>query len=182
VNALHLLVRMAENNAWSNLRLLRACARLALGEYEATRTSFFPSIRQTLEHLHLVDAYYLDALEGGDHGRALYAAPDPTFATVELLAVAQHALDRRLVAFVRSLPDEAALEHIAVMQRPAEDQRERVGDVLQHLFVHQVHHRGQAHAMLAGTSVKPPQLDEFFMASELPLRADELRDLGLPER
>jgi uncharacterized damage-inducible protein DinB len=29
--------------------------------------------------------------------------------------------------------------------------------------VHQIHHRGQAHAMLAGTSVAPPQLDEFFL-------------------
>jgi uncharacterized damage-inducible protein DinB len=53
-----------------------------------------------------------------------------------------------------------------------------VGDVLLHLFAHQTHHRGQAHAMLAGTPVKPPQLDEFFMSEELPLREAELRDLG----
>jgi uncharacterized damage-inducible protein DinB len=49
-----------------------------------------------------------------------------------------------------------------------------------HLFVHQIHHRGQAHAMLAGTSVKPPQLDEFFLAQDLPLRAGDLRALALP--
>ena len=29
---------------------------------------------------------------------------------------------------------------------------------------HQVHHRGQAHAMLAGTAMPPPPLDEFFPA------------------
>ena len=40
---------------------------------------------------------------------------------------------------------------------------ERLGAVLAHLFLHQVHHRGQAHAMLAGTRVPPPQLDEFFL-------------------
>ena len=51
-----------------------------------------------------------------------------------------------------------------------------------HLFQHQIHHRGQVHAMLAGTPVKPPQLDEFFMAEEAPLRESELRDLGLPVR
>jgi hypothetical protein len=38
------------------------------------------------------------------------------------------------------------------------------------------------HAMLSGTSVKPPQLDEFFMSEELPLREEELRALGLPLR
>jgi uncharacterized damage-inducible protein DinB len=40
---------------------------------------------------------------------------------------------------------------------------ERIDLVLLHLFQHQVHHRGQAHAMLSGTSVRPPQLDEFFI-------------------
>ncbi len=53
--------------------------------------------------------------------------------------------------------------------------------LLAHLFQHQIHHRGQAHAMLAGTSVKPPQLDEFFCANEAHLRAAELAEIGLSE-
>jgi hypothetical protein len=44
-----------------------------------------------------------------------------------------------------------------------------------------VHHRGQAHAMLSGTSVSPPQLDEFFSAGEAPLRAKEFAELGWTE-
>jgi hypothetical protein len=36
--------------------------------------------------------------------------------------------------------------------------------------------------MLAGTSVKPPQLDDFFLAGDAPLRAAELAELGLPVR
>jgi len=35
--------------------------------------------------------------------------------------------------------------------------------------------------MLAGTKVKPPQLDEFFCANEAHLRAAELPELGLLE-
>jgi hypothetical protein len=35
--------------------------------------------------------------------------------------------------------------------------------------------------MLAGTSVKPPQLDEFFCANEAHLRAAELAEIGLSE-
>jgi hypothetical protein len=34
--------------------------------------------------------------------------------------------------------------------------------------------------MLSGTNVKPPQLDEFFLREELPLREADLRELGLP--
>ncbi|HEY4118899.1 MAG TPA: hypothetical protein VGM56_13630 [Byssovorax sp.] len=40
--------------------------------------------------------------------------------------------------------------------------------------------RGQVQAMLSGTNVKPPQLDEFFLREELPLREADLRELGLP--
>ena len=49
------------------------------------------------------------------------------------------------------------------MRDPDGRPRERIDAMLAHLFQHQVHHRGQAHAMLAGTDVPPPQLDEFFL-------------------
>ena len=60
-------------------------------------------------------------------------------------------------------------------------EHESVTRLLAHLFEHQIHHRGQAHAMLAGTAVKPPQLDEFFCANEAHLRAAELAEIGLSE-
>jgi hypothetical protein len=35
--------------------------------------------------------------------------------------------------------------------------------------------------MLSGTAVPPPQLDEFFAADEVPLRAGEFHALGWTE-
>jgi len=58
---------------------------------------------------------------------------------------------------------------------------ESAARLLAHLFQHQIHHRGQAHAMLAGTAVAPPQLDEFWCANEAHLRAAELAEIGLSE-
>jgi uncharacterized damage-inducible protein DinB len=49
---------------------------------------------------------------------------------------------------------------------------------LAHVFEHQIHHRGQAHAMLAGTSIAPPQLDEFFCEQDSQSIATELEKLG----
>ena len=57
--------------------------------------------------------------------------------------------------------------------------REVVHAVLSHLFIHQIHHRGQAHAMLAGTRVQPPQLDEFFLEFDASRRAKEIERLRL---
>ena len=172
------LERMAANNAWSNHRIHRACAALEQAEYEARRTSFFPSIPKTLNHILIVDWYYLDALERGGKGRRLFDDEMP-FVERTALAEAQRAADLRLLAFVRGLRDEELAADVA-LERADHIQTESVVDVLMHLFVHQIHHRGQVHAMLAGTKVKPPQLDEFFLREELPLREQELREIGLP--
>lgn len=177
MDALPLLVRFAENNAWSNLRLHRACARLTPADFQATRTSFFPSLPRTLNHILLVDLYYMDALEDGGRGLSFFDDEMPHLA-IEPLAKAQREADMRLIALTKALTAES-VERRARIPRADHVQVERVGDILMHLFVHQIHHRGQAHAMLAGTPVKPPQLDEFFLREELPLREAELRELGL---
>jgi len=180
MNALALFRGLAANNAWSSLRLHRACLQLSREEYEATRTSFFPSIPETLNHILTVDWYYLDALERGGKGRSLFADRMP-FREMAALAVAQRASDLKLVAFVDRLT-EADLASKIEIARADHTQLETVADTLMHLSTHQIHHRGQVHAMLAGTSVKPPPLDEYFMREELPLREAELRELGLPIR
>jgi uncharacterized damage-inducible protein DinB len=179
---LDVLRRRAANNAWSNLRLHRAIAELSPDEFRATnRTSFFPSIVETLNHILVVDWYYVDALERGGRGKALFDDMMP-FRDAASLAQAQRACDDRLLAFTNALGDDAALARVVELERDDHVQRETVLDTLLHLDVHQIHHRGQVHAMLSGTSVKPPQLDEFFMSEELPLREEELRALGLPLR
>jgi uncharacterized damage-inducible protein DinB len=158
---------------------LHACAQLSDEAYRARRTSFFPSIELTLNHILVVDWYYLDALDnGGRRWREIYAldeVPCPTFADLQR---EQGAADRRLIACCDALTDQA-LEQMVILYRPDEKQYpERVADVLAHLFQHDIHHRGQVHAMLAGTSVPPPQLDEFFLAQDAPLRVAELAALG----
>ena len=67
------------------------------------------------------------------------------------------------------------------LHRTGRIQQERVEDVLSHLFQHQTHHRGQVHAMLAGTSVKPPQLDEFIVGDDAKCRTEEMAALGWSE-
>jgi uncharacterized damage-inducible protein DinB len=169
----------AYNNAWANHRLLSACAGLSQAEFEAERTGFFPSLQQTLNHIYCIDLFYIDALEGGWLGPAAWANQVP-YPTVAALKPAQAAVDRRLIALCNALtPDD--LDGIVRVNRDTRVQSERRDRLLMHLFQHQIHHRGQAHAMLSGTAVPPPQLDEFFAAEEAPLRASELAELDWTE-
>ncbi|WP_426435633.1 DinB family protein [Bradyrhizobium genosp. P] len=169
----------AYNNAWANHRLLRACARLSQAEFAAARTGFFPSLQQTLNHIYVIDLFYVDALEGGWLGPKAWANEVPCPSVAELQP-AQRAIDQRLIAVCDALtPD--LLGDVVRINRDTRVQTERRDRLLMHLFQHDIHHRGQAHAMLSATAVKPPQLDEFFAAGEAPLRANEFAELGWTE-
>jgi uncharacterized damage-inducible protein DinB len=175
------LVAMARNNAWSNHRLLSACEALTAAEFAAPRVGFFPSLRATFNHILWVDQYYIDAVAGADALKR-YSDPDPDFADPKSMREAQAASDRRLIA-VCERQTEASLAADCLLPRPnRQPPPTSTGFVLAHLFQHQIHHRGQAHCMLSSTTIKPPQLDEFFLAGEEDLRRDELRALGLPLR
>lgn len=166
---------MARNNRWSNHVLLRAVCALQPGEFEAERTSFFPSIAETLNHNLAIDRYYLDALEEGGIGPAAFHAFKP-YGAPQALADAQRAQDEALMAFCDRL-GESDLDRSVITDRGRNGQiPERIDNLLAHLFQHQIHHRGQIHAMLAGTSVKPPQLDEFFLDYD---RDPEIARMGL---
>lgn len=177
--ALRMLRKLARMNLLANRRLHAACARLGPGEWEAPRTGFFPSLPLTLNHILVIDRFYIDALEGGTLGPAAWADPLP-HPDREGLAAAQSREDRRLLALAEGLAP-ADLARETRIHRGTRVQVERLDDTLSHLFQHQTHHRGQAHAMLAGTSVPPPQLDEFLVADDAGVRGDDLAALGWTE-
>ena len=175
-------VAMAGNNAWSNHRLLTACKALTPAEFAEPRTGFFPSLRATLNHILWVDIYYIDALYRDPTVLARYNDPPPDFPDAHKLYDAQRASDRRLIDFCERQTDASLAEGLSLPRPNRTPPPSSVASILEHLFQHQIHHRGQAHAMLSSTKVKPPQLDEFFLAGEEDLRRDEQRLLGLPQR
>ena len=175
------VLRMAQNNRWSNHRLHASCARLDAAAFRAPRTGFFPSLQATLDHILLIDRYYMAALTGSGRSVDVLESWSPR-TDAPSLAREQQASDDDLCLFCER-SSEADLDQTIVIDRgPGRVDRETVGATLAHLFAHQIHHRGQAHAMLSGTAVSPPQLDEFFLASDARLRAPDLEAMGVEER
>ncbi|MEQ8446943.1 MAG: DinB family protein [Pelagibacterium sp.] len=177
--ALRMLEKLALNNALANFRLAQAVMALGQPAFEAERTGFFPSLKATLNHILTIDWFYIDALEGGTLGSRAWENEEP-FDTARTLYAAQRQSDEKLVAFCRGL-EIADLTRPIAIHRQGRIQTERCDDVLNHLFAHQTHHRGQAHAMLAGTAVAPPQLDEFMVSDDAKFRTDELAAFGWTE-
>lgn len=181
----HHLLTMAYQNAWANHRLAKAWGQLSASELAAPRVSFFPSICATLNHILTCDWFYVDALERELRGDVphpdcyVFFKDEQPFTAADDLKHEQASVDRRLIAYCEQLRD-ADLGQIVTIARdkPQHDSRLRM---LSHLFEHQIHHRGQVHAMLSDTSVKPPQLDEFFCAGEAGLRAEDFAELGWTE-
>ena len=169
----------ARANRLANRRLHEAMRPLAEAEFTATRTGFFPSLAKTLNHILAVDAYYLAALHGEADMESQWRGFVPA-ATLHELARRQAESDERLIGYCESL-DAAALDAPVAMDRGERVDTDCAARVLAHLFMHQTHHRGQAHAMLSGTHVKPPQLDEFLLASDARFRVDDLAALGWRE-
>ena len=175
----HHLRIQARANRLANFRLHAAMAALPPDAFQAPRTGFFPSLAATLNHVLEVDQYYIGALLG-EAGLARHRQRFLPVDTLAALATRQQASDERLIAFCDGL-DAAACAAIVDMPRSDHVQRDHASNVLQHLFMHQTHHRGQAHAMLSSTTLEPPQLDEFLMPSDARYRVAEMAALGWDE-
>ncbi|MDX8348052.1 DinB family protein [Cognatiyoonia sp. IB215446] len=171
----------AYNNAWANHRLGKACLQLSGDDLAKTRESFFGSIIATLNHILIVDWFYVSALEGQCMGPSAFDDEIPC-PEIEALVDQQKQIDARLIRACAA-PDEALGPRIVTMERGHTIQKERFDRTFLHLIQHQIHHRGQVHGLLSDAGLAPPQLDEFYLAWEpdRTRRAGELEELGITE-
>lgn len=176
---LRIFRKLAQANRLANARLHRACAALEPVELTAPRPAFFGTIQKTLNHILMVDRFYLNALLGRPLDRAFL--DEATFCPdLPTLAAWQTDSDLALLAHVESLTPESLVEVVNI-DRGARVQHDRRDDVLSHVFQHQTHHRGQVHGLLSATQVKPPQLDEFIVGDDHAARAEDMSMLGWSE-
>jgi len=150
--------QLAAYNHWANLRLYGAALELPEEAYRRSTGVFFGSLHGTLNHLLLTDRIWLKRLTGtGEH-------PDRLDAILhddrrDLLR-ARMAEDARLNEVVGSYTDADLVQSIAYQTTSGKAYNQPRQDILLHLFNHQTHHRGQAHACCSIlTGSEPPSLD-----------------------
>jgi uncharacterized damage-inducible protein DinB len=150
--------QFAAYNKWANARLYGAALDLSEPAYRLHIGVFFGSLHGTLNHLLLTDRLWLKRLTGeGDHPNHL---DDVLYEDRMELARARIAEDERLITVIEKY-DEATLGDLHSYKTTSGMPQSLVlRDILMHLFIHQAHHRGQAHACLSIlTGDEPPSLD-----------------------
>ena len=150
---------LARYNRWANARLYDAVAALPPEEHDRPRPSaYFGSLLGTLNHILVADWIWLRRFEGtGPQPKALDDRPYGDLAT---LRKAREDEDERILAFTGRLTEEdlAGMLSYRTMVSPAEVTTP-YALTLGHVFNHQTHHRGQAHALLKEAGAEPPSLD-----------------------
>jgi uncharacterized damage-inducible protein DinB len=150
--------QLAAYNRWANARLYAAALDLSNQAYRLHTGIFFDSLHGTLNHLLLTDRLWLKRLTGeGDHPSQLNAILYEDRAELTRARIAE---DERLIRVVQGYDDAALAGLHSYQTASGMPQSQVLGDILLHLFNHQAHHRGQAHACLSIlTGGEPPSLD-----------------------
>jgi uncharacterized damage-inducible protein DinB len=156
---------MAKYNAWANARLFRMASALRDELYRKEVGAYFKSLHGTLNHLLAADCIWMRRLTGvGNPPDKLNAI---LFDDLPSLHAARVEEDKRIMGFVQGLEEPAFEEEWEYRTLDGTPQKQRRREILAHLFNHETHHRGQAHAILTVLGVsEPAPLDLLIMVRE----------------
>jgi uncharacterized damage-inducible protein DinB len=149
---------LAAYNSWANELIYEAAAGAGDAALWQDVGLAFASLGGTLNHILVADRIWLKRFTG--QGDAPAALDTVLFRDIERLREARRAEDRRIVDYVGELSPEDLRGRFSYLTMT--DMRtisQRLAPALAHLFNHQTHHRGQAHAALTRLTGSAPALD-----------------------
>lgn len=162
------LSRLAHYNAWMNQRLLDSMTQLTQAQLWEDRGAFFKSVMGTMNHVLVWDITWLQRFERqystpvlapvsklaspASHDQVLYR-------DLDRFGVARNHLDGILVAFTAKIDTALLARTLEYTIADGTVFRKEAGAILQHVFNHQTHHRGQITALLFQLGIDPGVTD-----------------------
>ena len=155
---------MAAYNAEMNRRVYGAASRLPDAVRREERGAFWGSIHGTLSHLVWADQMWMSRFDGWDKPDVPNPQSKTYVANFEEMQTRRFAMDRRLQDWAAGL-DPAWLEAEQSWYSGAagRDMRSPRSILVTHLFNHQTHHRGQAHALVTAAGEKTGDTDIWLV-------------------
>ncbi len=174
--SLAVLTQLAAYNRWANARIYEAALAMPDEAYRRPIGVFFGTLHGTLNHILAADRIWLKRITGrGDAPDRLDAI---LFEDPIALARARVAEDARIAATVAALDETALATTLTYTTTAGVTNVQPLGEVLLHVFNHQTHHRGQAHACCSILTGTAPPLD--LLAFQRGLPAPDLAALAAP--
>jgi uncharacterized damage-inducible protein DinB len=153
---------MADYNEWMNTRLYEVCATLDEETLRAEKGAFFGSIYLTLNHIAYSDLAFLSRFEGRpDQAPKINVDLFGNFAKLKLERVS---LDRRISVWAEGL-SQTWLEEPLTYKSQVDGQIRTLAQwvLVNHMFNHQTHHRGQVTTLLSQMGIDMGSTDIPFM-------------------
>ena len=154
---------MADYNQWMNQNIHQAAAQLSTEQLKQERGAFFGSILGTLNHLLVGDTLWLQRFADHPSNPASLAEvrqlPKPQgldamlYSELDALTRARVAMDTVILAFTQELTDDTLQTQLAYRNSKGMAFNKPFGHLVQHLFNHQTHHRGQVSTLLSQAGI-----------------------------
>lgn len=149
---------LAHYNQWMNTAIFTASSGLGHEELAKDKGAFFGSILGTLNHGLVGDTIWLKRFAAHP---ANYKALKPLgklaspatlstilHADIAHLKAAREAMDSVLILFTKEATEEDFAYSLSYTNTEGKTQKKYFGSLVQHLFNHQTHHRGQVSTLL----------------------------------
>ena len=153
------LSQLAEYNKLMNHRLYEAASRLSEDELKNDRGAFFKSVLGTLNHILVGDIVWLKRfskhpssqkslsyISNLDKPKSLDAI---LYEDLKSLRIEREKIDNMIIKWIGALSTRDIKDYISYKNMVGLDFEKTFASLINHLFLHQVHHRGQVTTLLS---------------------------------
>jgi len=159
LSVLSQLVLLAEYNQLMNQRLFAAAAKLSDEDLKKDCSAFFKSVFGTLNHIMVGDIVWLKRFSEHPSSQASlsyiaslekpHSLSSNLFADLESLGIERKRIDEILIQWLNGLSEVDIKECISYKNMAGQPFKKQYSSLINHLFLHQVHHRGQVTALMS---------------------------------
>ena len=157
------LILLSEYNQLMNQRMFEASSKLPDNVLNEDKGAFFKTILKTLNHIMIGDILWLKRFSNHPHKfsslEEIHSFTDPEtldrilFTDMPSLYKERERLDRIIFNFCNELKEEDLISTLGYINSNKEKHRKRFGSLILHVFLHQIHHRGQVTTLLSQENV-----------------------------
>ena len=159
---------MAAYNAEMNRRLYEAASRLSDDERKRDRGAFWGSIHGTLNHILYGDRSWMARFDGWPRPAGSLKESAAAIDDFAALSAARSETDRAMIAWAARVTDAWLAGTLSWHSNAANRDFATPRSLLvTHLFNHQAHHRGQAHALVTAAGQDTGDTDLFLLTPEI---------------